>query len=1251
MLLAGLLAPPSEAQSALLKIVPAMTHYWNSSHPHDTAVGGSGAYDATALFVLFNCRVWPLLSSSMAASVQGEFEGAMKALRSRLTQDGLYAIPHPLAGGGASIARASHQAQAIAALRCASATLQQPQLAVHAAMLLRQLHAMYLPPPTIKSTADVDDVTQLPFMLAALVTPKASGRNSSSSNGSGGSLQYALLSQLSAFSSSTNNPLSAELGLHPSELAQLLLWLEPGDLPDTVIARVAAFLQATLETPAGWRDGVASVSGSGSWRVSPMEQTVTLLGATKHIEAAVPKARQAAIDGTLVALWRGGRRAQLQRHQPVTDENGEVIVDYGDSSEGANDGSGGDPEAWQDGENGANGFGDEEDEDDYYAPMQEAPDMGPSLPQLIRPETSALIALLRSLIETTSRIAPLLEQCEKEAAARGLARDLAAVVAQALPTPSPGDVAAAAARQAYMPAPPVAPQLTGLVQRQAAAGGASARQLQPQQDTLALVAGAAHRFTFPEFFTPLSASETPLDPSLAAPIIPAWTLLKDAALSRLLHSKVGEYAVKVVAGARNGSGVTVLSEKQPSGALQQQRSKGGMKGMVAAAGNRSAALGRAIGGRAQAAVGKLIQLVYPQRGLRVVRMQPTLLPTAAGSDPAAAAAAPLAVEHVVVEVSLPLYHAPPSTASDVYKEGKAEMSVDPVDALLDASADADGALRGGSNKKAQAALALAAGKQPKAQLRGDGHPLSLATVAASRLFRAVSEQAKALTARRLAAAQVDQYARPRSGGSGFRGAGLAQLARLARYGTKQKVVRPALDDILLVLLDDMSAAPTVGMNTSLAQSFTWLSPEARDTASQELDRQRQRLSGGAAAAGGRNPQPAAGGVDSADAAAVVAGAYGSPQPVGAGGMPLPVPGLIRPGPPDPEDVIPAPQRKAGADAEVPFQYPDVAGGDDESGDVSGGGNGAGVEGDAMDFIPVPNARPAPPPQQQEGDAEEGSDAAPIRPPGAPVPPFRPPEPPPAYDPAQPPPGIVAAAAAAPAEVKKVDSAAKDGSAAAAGDIKHLQVTPLPAATAPAPVAAAPTAPPAVQQPAPAAAAPARAVVNIVDVFARVCPTNDDGSAASVPYAQPWAAACCGDVMSSLVLQHADDSGIVPVADLPTFTCKVRTSGGGLQTQQQLPCSYVRDDHCDCADGEDEPTSAACAREGAAFFCASGVRVVDAGALVPLAKAAAAAAKPVQVDPAQLACCPVAEWAGLGYIPASKVSDGVKDCVEGEDEAA
>jgi hypothetical protein len=145
------------------------------------------------------------------------------------------------------------------------------------------------------------------------------------------------------------------------------------------------------------------------------------------------------------------------------------------------------------------------------------------------------------------------------------------------------------------------------------------------------------------------------------------------------------------------------------------------------------------------------------------------------------------------------------------------------------------------------------------------------------------------------------------------------------------------------------------------------------------------------------------------------------------------------------------------------------------------------------------------------------------------------------------------------------------------------------------------------------------------VYARVCE-------ASAVVSPPWFAACCGSEMISLSKQHS----LVDAADFPTFECR-RKHGPAVF----LPCTVIHDGFCDCdADGIDEVASGGCPFTW--FFCESGANVVKSGNLV-----AHGQARTLPYE--ELLQLSDEKRAESGYISASKVKDGVADCVSGEDE--
>lgn len=178
-------------------------------------------------------------------------------------------------------------------------------------------------------------------------------------------------------------------------------------------------------------------------------------------------------------------------------------------------------------------------------------------------------------------------------------------------------------------------------------------------------------------------------------------------------------------------------------------------------------------------------------------------------------------------------------------------------------------------------------------------------------------------------------------------------------------------------------------------------------------------------------------------------------------------------------------------------------------------------------------------------------------------------------------------------------------------------------------------------PAPPASSPSpiqrrRATVNVLQLFSRLC--SDNSSAGTT-----WGETCCAP--GALSLLSRSDSGDTEIAEhvdadaIPTFICLASDSaaawpGRGLAESIRVSCAAVRDDYCDCtADGADEDKSAACAAvPGAKFRCGpAGATRTNSGELVAVTD------EDSEDNDSAL------------FIDASKVGDGVRDCIGGEDE--
>ena len=159
---------------------------------------------------------------------------------------------------------------------------------------------------------------------------------------------------------------------------------------------------------------------------------------------------------------------------------------------------------------------------------------------------------------------------------------------------------------------------------------------------------------------------------------------------------------------------------------------------------------------------------------------------------------------------------------------------------------------------------------------------------------------------------------------------------------------------------------------------------------------------------------------------------------------------------------------------------------------------------------------------------------------------------------------------------------------------------------------------------------ALAQVNVSALHSRLCgPVRSAGAPEPV-----WWTKCCAEGAGGLGALLAGASAPVVVKEdaLPTFACTAADERQDfLPVAVTVPCSRAEDDFCDCSgDGADEYFSSACAAvRDTYFYCASGALTLVEG---------------------ELARMPLKEPSSY-YISSTKVGDGVKDCIGGEDEEA
>jgi hypothetical protein len=197
--------------------------------------------------------------------------------------------------------------------------------------------------------------------------------------------------------------------------------------------------------------------------------------------------------------------------------------------------------------------------------------------------------------------------------------------------------------------------------------------------------------------------------------------------------------------------------------------------------------------------------------------------------------------------------------------------------------------------------------------------------------------------------------------------------------------------------------------------------------------------------------------------------------------------------------------------------------------------------------------------------------------------------------------------------------------------------------------------------------PATLAINPSKLYQRICAPPALSSASSNSQPPCWYEQCCVPLKALADTKSKDGdaaSAVVLVSSLPTFTCSKNKADKKASSSRSLPCSYILDGFCDCAEGLDEPqsTKAVC-NDGGLFRCGpKGAFAVSKGSLEHApenkdaeGKAQASGLLPLgylssEASYEQLMKLQPHERASLGFIDASKVKDGVKDCVDGEDEA-
>ena len=1066
---AASLIEPNEARAFLMPLArsgaaEALMHVHNV--PTSAGNYSAASHEWTALFLLAAARAWLGASALETGALRPAVVAAAAVLRSRIRRDGFFVAWSDPSGAHADARAAAHtvlalrQAQVAAGLRAAAGILGDSSLAIDAARLVSRISDVW------DAGSATDFVEPQRGVVVERVTVTGSPQK-----------------------------LVTLRGL-TSELPLLLLFLEPGDIPPSAVARLAAASLA-LETPLGLREAMTSGEASALFTVSPTEQAAIALGAAKHARAALQRAHaggggnggvkddanargQAAlaalVPGRLDAV-AGQRAADLRLADSLFSQDVAAVASDADS--------------------------DSEEEVPGSEATATAP---PPMRAVVAPLTAGVHAfgvtfsLLQHLLEATLRVVVPLERLQSEAAVRFWGR-AALIARRAAPAVPSGSHAAATA------------------------------------------ASLAHALTFPERLaawqtgTGAAAPRAAILPAALPPACPSWDVNPLAAISSdaLALPRKSASGASICRFRVASTAVTIKSPSAPDRLLGGSRARA-LPAVLAT----SRSLFEAAAGDDEQ-----LMLVYPADSpLKLWRP---------GAEREPAAPPRVAVEHVVLSV-LP---------------GAGRGRGGGIGA---GNVGGAGSVRSEAGSGGRWAWVvgetIGAAAAPPLVTSGAGRPFDVGTAASARFFRLLLAQAEIGVAARLRAAAA-------------RGSGLAGRARSLWTAWLRRAMRggaaTSVDDILHALLAPalqvVAGEALRGHDGAPAVDYAvFISDAGRRAAKRDAEARAPSATAGPATTAVAAAAPHTGGGDGSLLSAEALSALQAAEAA------------------EDHEAAAAAAAVASPDADVDRAFVEGL----TSRDLGGRPLGA-PRGDLLAPAPIrqPDAAAAHDAghidaNTADADAAAGIDAVPDSREGR------------------------RALRRRQREAEVAAALASDETPTVAG---QNSVAASAAATLAAAAVAAVGAPPSPRA-LPAGHGPE---VDVAALYARVCEGGAHSGSWLVPGRRAasgaawWFAECCateavgagaGPGLGDLILAgraHARESL------LPTFLCP----GDALGVPK--PCSYLLDDYCDCADGSDEPRTAAC--EHGLFRCRAG-----------------------------------AVSGGDDFIRASRVRDGVRDCLDGEDEA-